>query len=191
MGALKFIYRLLCHLGFWLVVVFPLQLVGVVVLGIALPIIRKTKHMKMGKSLSEQLKLPAFLRWFDNVDIYNGRDYSTYWRVYQEGPWAQYCWLAWRNPLNYFGWQVLGVVNDLGFSLPDDAIGDATGQMPGFRTTEVVLNGTTYYEYYYIRQLTKDKCIRIRVGWKLAGTKQGQIAQWVLVLSFWHSYSGV
>ena len=169
--------RVLKHSTTLLGLILPLQLFGALIL---LPV---TCFYDIGK-------FPKFLRWFDSVDPYIGRDTSVIDALNKtKSTWLKYCWVAFRNPLNYFGWTVLGV--RVPVNIPDDMIGDATGCHEGFRHLEVVINNNNYYEYYYIKKLSATKCVRIRIGWKLSGLTTGKIAQWVLVFSFWHSYSGI
>ena len=175
------------HFLVWLLLITPLQLLGAVLLLIYLPI-----HLALiNHNLRSSIKLPYFLRWFDNADQYVGRDTSTYIRVFNSGYYNLYTWLAWRNPLNYFGYTKLGVINTTNNTLPDDNIGDATGLQEGTRNITVTIDGKEYFEYYYIKKYGTNKCVRIRMGWKLAGTEPGQISQWVFVISPYHSYKGV
>lgn len=172
--------RIMKHSTTFLGLILPLQLFGALIL---LPWVYS---YDIGK-------FPKYLRWFDSVDPYIGRDTSVIDSLNKtKSTWLKYCWVAFRNPLNYFGWMVLGV--RVPANIPDDNIGDATGCQEGFRHLEVVINNTNYYEYYYIKTynfMNQKKCIRIRVGWKLAGLTTGKIAQWVLVVSPFHSYNGV
>lgn len=166
----------------------PIQLLGVILLFLYLPI---------GRYLSPtRVKLPYLLRWFDNADLYErfNRDSSTYKTIWNQGWYAQYKFIALRNPGNYFNYRylslqfpdhVLYIVNGL------HNIGDGTGQEPGLNYIE--LNDGEHYEYYYIHKWSQTKCFRFRMGWKIKdlSNKTGDYAQFVLVISPWHSYNGL
>ena len=179
----RFTYRFIWRLTIFLIVLLPLQFLGAIILLPFLPL-----HMLEVKLAGRSIKLPYLLRWFDNADQYVGRDTSTYLAVYNSGVWNTYTWLAWRNPLNYFGYKVLGKTSQLNFNIVDDNIGDATGNTPGYRHIEI----PDAYEYYYIyRYGMSDKCFRFRMGWKLAGAQPGQLCEYVALISPYHSYSGI
>ncbi len=186
-NMLKFLLRFIKHLVLFLVVLLPLQLVGAVIL---LPVCY----------LYNNLPLPSLLRWFDGADQYVGRDTSVYDGVRKQGPWASYVWLAWRNPLNYFGYKVLGLdIQEIGETISDTPawpveIGDGTGQSPGLFHAEYIINGKVYYEYYYIFKYTQKLCLRFRMGHKLGHRVQltkGRHVQFVGVISPFHSYDGI
>lgn len=187
-----FLYRFLKHLFTFLCVILPLQLLGAIVLLVYLPVHRRIREFKVGNSQQKTMRLPYLLRWFDNVDIYPDvfRDFSVYYQVFIGSFWNHYIWLAWRNPLNYFGYMILGEINDLHRPIKDDNIGDGTNQKPGIRIIEEEINDNTLYEYYYIKKWSSTKCLRVRIGWKMAGKHPGQFLQWVFVISPWHSYDG-
>jgi hypothetical protein len=133
------------------------------------------------------VKLPALFRWFDNADIYDefNRNPITYLsQVVPSGILGRYYWLAIRNPLNYFGYKVLGYKASR--EIAGSPIGDTGGKTPGFVHYEY--DGV--YEYYYIKKWSATKCLRFRLGWKLQGTKAGSWAQWVLVLQPYKAYWG-
>lgn len=154
---------------------------------------------------SEIKKLPFLLRWFDGADQYFGRNTKVYDKVMQGGAWQKYCWLAWRNPLNYFGYKYLG------FSVSNSAqvildsrtsnnlnlqIGDGIDKCPGTFYIEISNEGSKYFEYYKIVKYSffgQVKCLRIRIGWKIGQDHPittGQ-CQWVFVVSPFHSYDGI
>ncbi len=179
--ACRFIKHLLC----FVFVILPLQVFGAFILLLYLPV-----HLKLVKAgIKKSIKLPYLLRWYDNADLYVDRNSSTYLAVFGSGYWNLYCWLAWRNPLNYFGYTILGIIVPI--NLYNSNIGDGIGQEPGFIQTEVVINEKVYYEYYFIKKLDTTHCIRIRIGYKLNGKRKGDIAQWVFVISPYHSYNGI
>lgn len=186
---MQFIKRLLKNLGILFGVLLPLQLVGIIVL---LPTVF-LNHRLVGSLLPtnarELLKLPAFLKWFDSADLYEefGRDPETYVeKVAPLGWWERYKWLALRNPLNYFGYKVLGYRAKT--DIPGSPVGDNTGKEPGLSVIEL---DDGVYEYYLIYRYADKLCFRFRMGHKLQDTKQGELAQWVFVVQPFKTYDGV
>ena len=185
---LKFIYRLIKHLGILLFISLPLELAGIFILSIVVPYV----------SLKGQEKLPRAFKWFDSFDLYSDRDRSVYRSIIAQGPFKQYCWLALRNPLNYFGYVVLGFKFNRGelyyYGQGDINVGDSAGKGPGLlimelrnRTTET----TEAYEYYFIHRWSATKCFRFRLGYKIGLSNQdGMYIQQVLVCQLYKSYSG-
>jgi len=201
---IKFILRFLKHLAILLVVIFPLQAIGAVLLLLYLPIHR----VLVSRDSSRSVKLPVLLRWFDNADLYVGRDTSVYLSKFGDTLWVHYSWLAFRNPLNYLGYAILGITIEFPYSqksttwyakeadlstIPTD-IGDGTGNAPGLFYTELSSNGKTYFEYYYIKIYKFFgvlKCVRIRIGHKIGrNASKGDHCQWVMVISPFHSFDG-
>ncbi len=192
MELLKFTYRLLKGLSTLLLVLLPLEVLGWVVL---LP-----ATYLQGTSLEP---LPRFLRWYDNADSFVGRDVSTYMNVYKSGWFNRYSWLAFRNPLNYFGYIVLGaniesVKSKTIFKIVSSLdtktqIGDATNKQPGIFYMELVDgNGKLYYEYYYIHRWSDTTCFRFRLGHKLGQDEDCTgWSQFVIVLQPRKSFSGI
>ncbi len=180
---LKFLFRLLKHSLILLCVLLPLEVVGWLVL---LPVIYFNQHRLI---YGGSIKLPKLFRWFDNADIYEefGRNPITYFKdVVPSGVWYRYYWLAFRNPLNYFGYKVLGWKADI--NIPGSAVGDSSGDHAGiFRITHI----PPVYEYYLIHKWSATKCLRFRLGWKLQNTKCGEWCQWVLVFQPYRSYGGI
>lgn len=183
----KFTYRFIKYFSFWLFLLLPLQLVGSIILLLVLPFIKGNE-------------LPKYLRWFDNADMYVNRDTSTYMSVIQQGYWARYCWLAWRNPLNYFGYAVLGLVlNQPVFQtvytgMDSLQVSDGVNGKPGLLYSEVVQDKKIYFEYYYIKKyiiLGQTKCFRFRMGYKFGRAQYMKRVQFVMVISPYHSYDGV
>lgn len=192
---LLFMIRFLKHLFTLVFVNIPLQLLGALILLMYLP-------------FSKSEKLPVWLKWVDNADIWVGRDPYTYLLVCRDGWWARYCWLAWRNPLNYFGYVVQGAdikevlstksvtvySGDVDITKPRQLpqIGDSHSKAPGFFHREVETLDGNLYEYYYIHRWSATKCFRFRMGYKL-----GQDAdckgptQAVFVIQPWKSYTGL
>ena len=176
---LLFLGRLIKHTARYLFVCLPLELVGIVLLGIIIPL---------------NLKVPL---WYTNY--------------HNEGPeaigleptkWNTYVWLAWRNPLNYFQYAILGWEYPGSILLPqaelhyigNTNVGDDSAE--GFLRIEAVTWGdkSVSYEYYYIKAYTifgQRKCIRFRMGHKLKNLVVRETAQWVLVFNPVMGYSGV
>lgn len=143
-----------------------------------------------------QYKLPALFRWWDCVDSYIGRDTSVYESICKKGYWARYTWLAFRNPINYFGYKVLGFQFDgtemyFTYNPEEFDIGDTS--KPGERKIELLKNEKVYYEFYLIKKWSQTKCLRIRIGWKIKDNMNaiGSWCQWVFVFQFWKDYSGI
>lgn len=202
----KFVFRFLKHLLVFVCILFPLQVLGALVLLLYLPINRISVVAKLVKKLSPNIRLPYILRWFDNADIYPDikRDSSTYVGIWSQGWWAQYCWLAWRNPLNYFGYKILGLDINTGVTVDQKIytgqdslnVGDATGQKSGLFYTEVGVDDKIYYEYYYIYVYTLPTkstplCVRFRMGHKLGEITDPKFCQYVSVISPFHSFRGL
>lgn len=186
-----FSFRLLKHLSLLLFISLPLQLVGaILILPVLLPILKYLGHSQF----------PACFRWFDSADQYCGRDTSTYDAIRDSGIWNWYCWVGWRNPLNYFGYKVLGynvesislitAYCDANFRLGE--IGDT--KHVGFIYSEFLINGSTLYEYYWVKAYNfrgTEKCIRFRMGYKLDVPVIGEWCQEVFVIQPFHAFTGV
>jgi len=181
----KFLYRLVINLAI-LAVLLPLEVIGWVVL---LPVCYK-------QGLTTVV-LPRWLRWYDNADIFVGRNTDTYKAVCKTGWFNRYTWLAFRNPLNYLGYVHLGVkvttpIKGVILEVGDEGIGD--GSRPGFHQVEILVDNKVVYEYYYIHRWSKTKCLRFRMGHKIgkvSSNKVGSWIQWVMVLQPYKSYWGV
>ncbi len=213
MRLFLFIYRVLIHFSIFLFISLPLQLLGAIVL---IPVV---PFYDIGK-------LPFLFRWFDSVDTYTNRDLWTI-NLINGGGWIddpitpsgtysghqllinKYVWLAWRNPINYFSYKVLGIqvqgevittLNNLYPLIPvplneSIEIGDTEGNYPGIQSVEMAINNKTYYEYYMACPYTifgATRCIRIRIGYKLTDfvLVNGALIEEVFVISPFHSYSG-
>ena len=198
---LKFLSRLLINITKFLLLSLPLQLIGSLLLLIYLPF-----HFAKPR-LSP--KLPFLLRWFDCADLYQefGRTPVTYLSlVYPMGWWKTYTWLAWRNPINYFGYKYLGFflknpyiiskykyypTYQVGTDLRE--VGNSSSDVPGFFYIELKCDSKTYYEYYWIyRYGQSKKCFRFRLGWKIGQDPvyKEEFCQEVFVISPLMSYSG-
>lgn len=193
----KFLLRLLINIFKFLCISVPLQLLGALIL---LPFLYY-RHDKYARTL------PSWLKWFDCADFYVGRDTSTYVnKIIPQGWWIRYCWLAWRNPINYFSYKYLGFLLEPPYKsltyikIPESEhdIGDSSQDIEGFYYQEIEVNSKVYYEYYYIYVYTIpftsiQKCIRFRMGWKLGQNiyaKYGHV-QDVFVISPFHTFSGI
>lgn len=182
------LWRLVKFTLVFLFLLFPLMLSGAIILLAVCPFIPKN-----------QLKLPAFCKWFDIVDAWIGRDTSVIKKIYAQGWWARYCYCAWRNPVNYFDYVYMGLKWNgsevyTKYNPADDDVGDTTNARPGFRHIEVKQGGKEYFEYYWIYQypFAKHVCFRFRLGHKIGSEDNppGTVSQWVYVISPWKQYSG-
>ncbi len=185
-----FLLRLLKHLAILLLLSLPLQLVGIFLVPIGILFSRGS------------LKLPAAFKWFDSADAWVGRNTETFQGIVDQGSWARYKWLAFRNPCNYFGYAVLGFVANNPMEILKytgeevHGVGDSSGDGAGYRTVEIqdIVTGKTYYEYYYIRRLGQAHCFRFRMGYKIGNPKElgnGTAVEQVLVLQPYKSYTGI
>ena len=197
-SKLLFSLRLLKHLALFLGITLPLQLIGIVLL------IPTTLLYDIGK-------LPKVLRWYDSADPFVNRDTSVIESINKGTSsyyphttnrlvlaFHKYCWLAFRNPLNYFEYIHLGVKADLLFPSyikrtyinPTDTgkdIGDHFGDAPGYEYIETRIGNNYYYEYYAIIPINypflKNKAIRFRMGHKLSGSRVGNWIQHAFVFN--------
>lgn len=186
---MKFIFRFIKHLVILLLISLPLQVVGIFLIPFGIMFSRG------------ELKLPAAFKWFDSADAWVGRNTETYQGIVNQGSWARYKWLAFRNPCNYFGYAVLGFVVDGPVFIirytgeEKQGVGDSAGDGEGLRIVEIqpMLTGKVYYEYYYIKKFGVGKCFRFRLGYKIGNPKeliQDTAVEQVLVLQPYKSYSG-
>lgn len=174
---MKFTLRLLKSLLIFFFVCIPLQLVSGIIL---LPVCYYLKSTR----------LPKVLRWFDNADTWVGRDDSVYLTVLASGWWNNYCWLAWRNPLNYFGYKVLGCnIQNSPITLSDGNPNVGNTTEAGYFHQELS-NG--YYQYYYVKKWSSTKCLRFRLGWKFS-TPNAIPGWYQFAFTFqpWLDYTGI
>ncbi len=177
-----------------LLITLPLELLGMVVLAVVLPFIKR-----------EAVQLPKFVRWFDNYESYylahnasdldgligpdyyladNKIDTSTAFKLFK----ARYNWLAIRNPLNYFQYMYLGAEVDekpllLTVAPPLMLDIDAEGGSEYAQTID-----GKYYEYYYIIPYKRfpGKALRLRWGHKITSRRKlSGREQFVFVISPW------
>lgn len=182
---LKFIYRFLSRTLCFVCILLPLQVFSALILSFVIPI-------------NGAKPLPKILKWFDNADQYVGRDTSTYMAVRNSGIWNNYCWLAWRNPLNYFGYQVLGYQVGYGpvqiMHTPQGSENTTDKGKEGFFYTEVTEEHYPgiHYEYYWIKKYQwfngETRCFRLRIGHKMGIVQDGDFCQFVFVISPFHSF---
>lgn len=181
---MKFFSRFVFHLSLFLLFL-PLQAAGVLLvpLGIALS--------------TEQQKLPYLFRWFDNADLYVGRDTSSYLAVIQRGFLYRWYWLSIRNPVDYFSYKYLSITLPQGqisvLPIGDSLFKVGDGDNEGLLAIEYLVNNEIYYEYYFIKKLTATKCFRFRMGWKFgvpSEIRSGEIVDEVFSCTPWHSYTG-
>lgn len=126
--------------------------------------------------------LPTWLAWFDTPD--NSLDGDAGWLPTHPNStyWNRVCWL-WRNPAYGFDISVLGItvatmptvmsgdkyVSDGPVSMIDRVTGEAINRTTG-QSGSVHLTMGDYWEWYHVSQWGKsNKCVRIRLGWKLLG----------------------
>ena len=180
---IKFLLRLIKNVSILLAIILPLEILGWIILA---PIVYINQRLLIQ---NQSVKLPKCFRWFDNADIYEefGRNPITYYKdVVPKGWLYRYYWLAFRNPLNYFGYAVLGykALTDI----PSQPIGDSAGKTAGWFLTELE---TGQYEYYFIHKWNDTHCFRFRLGHKLQDTKKGEYCQWVMIFQPYRSYGGI
>lgn len=202
---MKHILRIVKHLIILFLIVLPLQLIGMAVLAIVLPFIKKDTH-----------NLPKYLKWFDNYEFYYQEDledgldglagpinYRKQRNIYPYGKYnyfkllyERYIWLAIRNPVNYFKYSKLGIVWDRTARVTESNmkynVGDQSDR--GFFYQQVRLDGKNYYEYYWVYKYPFiQKCIRIRIGHKFGDPKyinNYSTVSWVCAISPFKTYSG-
>lgn len=187
---IKFLARFIKHCIIFLALELPMQLIGMILLAIALPFCKSPQ-------------LPYILRWFDLADFYVGRDPVTYLtQIVPKGWKERWYWIAWRNPCNYFAYKYLGIPANTVLTLNErspsdpasyDLVGDATGKTGGLAYSEYKAGSRTYYEYYYVLPYTifgARKCFRFRMGWKIGGEPTGEPIQQVFVISPIRDYRG-
>lgn len=199
----------------YLCISLPLQLIGIALLAIVIPLWNK-----------ENVKLPWFVRWFDLADNYPefNRTNITYVRdILPLSKWQIYSYIALRNPTNYFSYKYLSKkVPDHGDVLvsafcinyqdstyrdvfldcrygrnklkevDDNYVDIGDRAQPGWSYVEIKdgrSGDVLAYEYYLVYRYLSTKCVRIRIGYKLGGDA-GSFMQEVFVISPFHTYYG-
>ena len=163
-----------------------LQLSGIVILPFVLLFVPKSKEV-----------LPDAFAWFDNHEIRlkqgsmdDGLAGPAYYRddmVKKYGLYlTRYIWLAFRNPVNYFQYSVLGFLVDRTTKFDVTKYGPQVGNQEGDKAGLSVLvatdsDGESTADIYYVVKLTKARCLRIRIGHKLKDPSETKpyIAQYV------------
>lgn len=184
-----FLFRFIKHILVFFLICLPIMLAGIPMVAIAMLMIKNS-----------DMKLPRLFRWWDNADLYLGRDTSAYRAVCAQGKWARYSWLVFRNPMNYFDYVNLGLKWMGGeyyshYNPKDNDVGNSTNERPGFKYIEVIQVNSTYYEYYWVYKYAfwPTKCFRFRFGWKIGDNtnKPNTISQWCLVIAPIFPYWGI
>lgn len=195
------IFRILLSVLIKLLVDLPMMLLGLLVVGIALP-------------FSKDDQLPWWAWPWGNAD--HGNDGDSFWiedKGAGRGWWASYQWLALRNPTFNFSKYKLGLISTgrtvyVGVPAIDafgrSQIGDKKG--PGWSWIRM----GWAWEFYFISQpyqlcaragtwpipqwlkvrLTARRCLRFRAGWKLFGKRRGEVCQFVFAPNPLMPYSG-
>ncbi len=192
-----FLVRLVMNVVLFLVVDFPVMLLGMVVLAVVLPFIPEDKET-----------LPKCLAWFDNYSgrlkrypLGDGLSGDPLYRHLRRDAghtnlfWERYYWLALRNPANYFSYAVLGhtytskakVLSIKGPMNPELVGGFKRLEAVDFEDQIVVVpfdgihtivdHPISLYEYYYAKYYTlfgRRFYIRFRMGYKVGN--DGEIA---------------
>lgn len=136
--------------------------------------------------------LPAWAEWcWGNRD--HGNDGESFYAKLTPG-WSRfrrcYTWLAFRNPTFNWSKYILGFKSDgkarivKGDIYP---IGDTKAEGWYYARERWA------WEVYYIKAYTLlgvRRCLRFRCGWKIAGKKAGEVAQFCFVPNPLHSYTG-
>ena len=112
---------------------------------------------------------------------------GNFWRKNcGESWWCAYQWFALRNPTFNFGKYVLGhELNKDAYRTSGtlEPIGDTKGAGWYWATDDEA------WEFYLIKPYL-NKCVRVRIGWKLDGRKAGEIAAFVFAVSLFKSFTG-
>lgn len=172
-----------------ILILLPLELLGLIILPVILPFIPK-----------DQEYLPCWLRWYDNHERYTYQDTQDgidglagdkYYRVkhkiypytvnysFWHLLWHRYLWLALRNPLNYFQYKYCGKLGPSYVTVlkGEPNVGDLPGQKQGTRYMELA-NGA--WELYCVKRLYgklwpkwfHNRGLRVRIGWKITTPKK-------------------
>lgn len=147
------------------------------------------------------LRIPSYLKWLDAADSYLGRDTSVYQAVSNSGKWNRYTWLAWRNPINYFNFAILGfqiknsITHQYNYQSVEGAqIGNSTGQQPGRQHSEADIDGDIRFQYLLIYRYSSTRCIRFIMGHKIDRTYRLRFGEWIpwrLTFNPFCTYSGI
>jgi hypothetical protein len=128
-------------------------------------------------------KWKGFSTWFGNEKWGRG---NAHFEHHTEGFWEEFHWLTIRNPINNlfnrFGALYVYPVNIVA---GNPNIGDNIAG--GFCFADM----GKYWEFYCIIPYLKNRCVRIRLGWKIIGKKPGELCPMVVVFNPIQNYSGV
>ena len=198
--------RLFKHILMLLLVVLPIQLLGMVILLLVLPFVPTDREI-----------LPKMFRWFDNAEIPLGigsKDDGLAGPAYYRGPYlfslrklpypialfiVRYTWLALRNPINYFQHKVVGVhithLFTANLSKYDEGVGNKEGDHEGTSYLEINMDNKTIWELYIVKKYKwlPNKCFRLRIGWALDKPSEctiGSYKRWVFTITPFMSYEG-
>lgn len=112
-------------------------------------------------------KLPKWLSWFDTPDNSLNGDLGHLNRHLKSSLWWQRtCWLA-RNRAYNFSIDAIGTtvyVLDTVIDEGDPLVSNRPIHSGWFKQT-VVRTGA--FQFYYVKQWSETKCIRLNVGWKI------------------------
>lgn len=206
------ILKLIKHFLVWIFIVWPLHIIGIPLLAVVLLFIPKNQEY-----------LPRMLRWFDNheryfndhsnIDGLAGPDYyrakrnliatSGFFKLWYE----RWIWLAWRNPINYFFYAVLGAKHEdmAGYqrlvlsepelveigTQPEDYAGTETVQFVIFDTDKDTIKYSPYFMWRkVIPYKNNTRCIDLRIGWKFNSEMDKDVYQWALVISPFEDFKG-
>ena len=128
---------------------------------------------------SEDGWLPKWLWWFQTPD--NSLDGDGGWKEehrrfkVEDRPWKRWynrtTWL-YRNPMYGFAIDVLGakcLATDLIKVIGDPQVSNRPIHSGLVRRELYRMGVLTYFQWYYVRQWSDTRCIRINLGWKLWG----------------------
>jgi hypothetical protein len=203
-----FTLKILKHLLTLLLVKLPLQLIAIPIVAIELLF-----HLKDKRTINcpDQRLL---LEWFDvgdELDRKYGLNGDLGYQQSRKNPTTTFgiykmrlTWLAFRNPINYFQHNILGEhVSNLGdITLKSNYINDLKEENELLEVSDwhyagarKVLLSTGHWEYYIVYKypFKQDKCLRIRLGYKLGHRPLQHLrltVQWVFVFQPWKDYIG-
>lgn len=205
---MKTTIRIIIQICTLLLIKLPLQLLGIIIVPIELLF-----HLKDTRTIN-CLDQRLFFKWFDNGDELD-RKYGLNGDIgYQNSkgnpktPFKLYLsrltWLAFRNPVNYFQYNILGVkVKYLGEVILHDNYIQRLKQDNAFLEVSdwseagkrKVETSTGFWEYYIVYKypFNHKKCFRARIGHKLGHfplIQPRSTVQWVCAIQPWKDYRG-
>jgi hypothetical protein len=127
-------------------------------------------------------KWDGYTTWFGNNK--HGRG-NKHFEHTTKGFWQEFLWLTYRNPIN-------NLMNSFGVTCQyiqgvkgNPNIGDKIAGGWYF------LRMGKYWEFYYVKPYLKKHCVRVRLGWKIAGKNVGELCPMVFAIRPIQNYSGV